>query len=593
MLVSDAFKLSLIAILIALAAIVTRRGTDESWRPYLRQLRRGLLGMPGLAAVAGIVALVGCSTWLHQRYVSEGGYESHEQELAKDAAWEKRWLPSQGEYTVSGGDVVLKVLPATRELHGQWRLEGVRVGGPELHARLPTGFELLAAKVDGRDVNATVDNDHLAIPLADCKDKACTIDIDWRLSAIGWTSSKHEALAQPSWLVGESFWLRARDVMPRLGLDGDRVVRTTADRTRLGLPAEYTLPAYWASLASGAAAPAGQWRWRIEVGGQAGVTFRGQRDGLLDFAALLAPNARKTPADGITVIHDASRNNDAQTVAADLAAMRACVAHHLGSAPSVTTIAQWPRGLPPGDGDAALAGELLLLAEEPHWDVADQGTGRLARRADIAAALTKRVLVDTADLREGTGSLWLSAGLPGAVGLLCVAEADGVEALQALLARGAQRTTQALAGTETPVGPLALAKRGEWAADYAPLAALPGTSHLSPKTLQVLLQSLRQSGDVAGSLTAAFGAEATSLWLGPPNAVDLHARDGKVTGESWIWRNGGWQPIPYKPQPRRLQSADGQLRWDAETPLASTPSLYLDDWPAYEREPKDNLHASR
>ncbi|MBW7902529.1 MAG: ABC transporter permease [Rhodocyclaceae bacterium] len=591
LLASDLFKLSLIAVLVALAAIVVRRGTDEGWRPRLRQWRRGLFGAPGLAAVAGVVALVGCAAWLHQRYVTEGGYETREQELAGDAAWEERWLPRQGEYSVDGGEVLLTVRPAGRELEGRWRLEGVRVYGPELHAALPNGFALLAAQVDGQPVEATVDDDQLAIPLADCRHRACVVDIAWRLPVAGWPVVGDGELAHPSWLVGDSFWLRAGDVMPRLGLDGDRVLRTPSERTRFGLPAQFALPAWRAGLADVAAAPSGDWRWRVEVEGRADAAAHGRQTGLLDFAALFAADARRTEADGVVLIHDASRDDDARAIAADLAAMRACVARRLGAAPAVAAVAQWPRGLPPGDGDAALAGTLLLLAEEPHWDVAERGTGRLARRADIAAALARRAVADAADLREGHGAAWLSAGLPGAVGLLCVAESDGVGALQALLSRGAQRTTEALASADVPVGPLALARQGDWAADYAPLAALPWASRLEPETLRALFAAVRGAGSVRGPLAEAFGADETALWLGPPNAVDLHARDGRPAGERWTWRDGGWQPVAAPPHPLALRVADGRLRRDAES-AAAADALFLDDWPAYEREPKDNRRAA-
>ena len=588
-LVGDGFKLSLIAILLALAAIANRRGTDEGWRPRLRQFRDGLFGSPGLAAVCGVVVLAGCSVWLHQRYVIEGGYETDEQRLAKDAAWESRWLSRQCEYSVAGGEVVLEILPETKVLRGQWRLEGVRVAGRELHALLPNGFELIETRVEGRQVAAAVDDDHMSIALADCREKNCTVDIAWRLSTSGWHAGDHESLARPSWLVGDSYWLRAKDVMPRLGLDSERVIRTPSDRIRLGLAVEFELPAYRAGLANAAAAPAGKWSWKVEIAGREADARVGKIDGLLDFAALLATDARETRLDGIALIHDASRDNDAKAVAEDLSAMRACVVRHLGSAPEVSTVAQWPRGLPPGSGDVAVAGDLMLLAEEPHWDVADQGTGRLARRADIAAALTRRSICDAADLREGEGGLWLAEGLPGAMGLLCVAETGGAEALLALLSRGAQRATEALAGAETPVGQLALALRDEWGADYAPLAALNWTSRLESEDMQALLASVRSTGDIGSSLAAMFGGSAAESYLGLPKAVDLRVRDGSPAGERWQWQNGGWGPLDAPPVPCSIAVENGRLIWDCEPATFSGSALVLDQWPAYEREPKDNM----
>ncbi|NCB04573.1 MAG: hypothetical protein EOM69_03520 [Clostridia bacterium] len=51
---------------------------------------------------------------------------------------------------------------------------------------------------------------------------------------------------------------------------------------------------------------------------------------------------------------------------------------------------------------------------------------------------------------------------------------------QALLTRGAQQATKALAEAETPVGPLALTVNDAWAAKYAPLATLAWAARLEP-----------------------------------------------------------------------------------------------------------------
>lgn len=592
-LASNSFKLALIITIIALAAAVNRRGTDEGWRSRMRQFRAGLLGRSGLAVVAGMVALAGCSIWLHQRFVTEGGYETEEQRLAKDATWESRWLSRQGNFSVQGGEVVLTIVPEAGELHGQWRLEGVSAAGEEIHALLPTGFELLGAQVDGLNVTATVDDDHLALPLPNDRNTGCTIDLSWRLPASGWNTGGHSDLAQPSWLVGDSFWLRAADVMPRLGFDAKRVIRTAADRSRLGLPKKFTLPFYRASLAHAAAAPTGQWIWRVEIKGREADIRHGQLDGLLDFAAQTFPNARRTQVDGVTLVHDNARGQDALAIAEDLAAMSLCVARRLGRAPIIDTVAQWPRGLPTGSGDAAVAGTMLLLAEEPHWDVADTGTGRLARRADIAAALARRAIGDASDLREGEGGLWIGDGLAGAIGLLCVAETDGTEALLALLSRGSQSTTKALAGAENPVGPLALAVHDKWGADYASLAAMQWASRLSPQDIEALAESVRRSGDIAGSLAGMFGEDDAKRYLGPPSAVDLHVQEVGTGGERWTWQGGGWELQDAKPVPRGISTKKGRLIWtDVPTSTAAS-TLLLDDWPAYEREPRDNMASGR
>lgn len=592
---SAAFKLALVLLLVAVAAMWTRRGTDVRWRLRWQQFGRRLRSGPGLVALAAVLAGSASATWLQQRYVTEGGYQTRAQEQADDAAWEQRWLPQRAAFNVRGGDVLITVRPQQRDLLGQWRLQGVTatpaLGGntskPVLHAALPNGFELKAVQVQGRAVTATVDGEHLAIPLADCPEAGCRVEIQWRLPATGWPVGEHEAAAQPPWLVGEAFWLHAVDVMPRLGLDAARLLRTPADRQRLGLPPEVVPPSDLSTLPSGAAAPAGYWRWQVKLDGQPDVVDGGELQGLLDFAVARLPTLLPTTVDGLRILHDASRADVARTVADDLVAMRTCIARHLGQMPAVATVLQWPRGLPAGSGDATLAGGTLLLAEAPHWDVAAQGTGRWVRRAAIAAALARRAFLDGADLREGQGALWVTEGLPGALGLRCVAEADGTAALQALLARGAQRSTQALAGAEVPVGPLAMALPTGWALDYAPLAALAWTLRQTPDSLQNLLAALRKASSIETALAASAGQDTVALWLGPPRAVDLHIKDGTAQGEQWVWRDGGWRPEPGAPAMSRVRWTDGGLRWHS-APGDEAPALWLHHTPAYEREPRDN-----
>ncbi len=596
---SDAFKLSFVVILVALAAALSRRGTDEGWRTRWQQTRVGLLGKPGLVALAGAAAMIVSGHALRNGYVHEGGYETLNEKLAKDARWEKAWLAHAADYAVTGGDVQLQVRPASHELQGQWRIEGVRLGGDTLHALVPSGFKLLSAKRNGQTILAQVEDDHLALPLPECRETACTVELAWSISADGWKVGDHDALAQPSWLVGQAFWLRAHEVMPRLGLDGDRVIRMPQERANLGLPATISLPAYRASLASKAAAPAGDWRWRIEATPTAPSTApstapwiaQGHTDGLLDFAAQFAAQAEQTTVGDISVSHDRYHRIDAMAIAQDVQQMRACVAQHLGRTPLVTQVAQWPRGLPTGDADAALAGHVLLLADEPHWDVADKGTGRFVRRADIATALAKRMVVDAADMREGAGSQWLTQGLPGAIGLLCIAQNDGVAALQSVMSRGAQQTTEALAATTDPVTTLAQAKHEGWSGKYTPMAALSQIAKMSPQSIQALLATVRLSGNMEQSLQSSIGPQTTALWLGPPNAVDLHASNKNAHGERWTWQNGGWQPSTQQAAPQGLQVDEGLIRSSGEPTLGTQPVLYLDDWPAYERNPKDNLHA--
>jgi hypothetical protein len=103
------------------------------------------------------------------------------------------------------------------------------------------------------------------------------------------------------------------------------------------------------------------------------------------------------------------------------------------------------------------------------------------------------------------------------------------------------------------------------------------------------LSSVRSTGDVGGSLARMFGDGAVASWLGPPNAVDLHARDGNPAGERWQWRNGGWQTLDVRPVPRSVSVHNGRIVWNNDPSTPSAAVLVLDDWSAYEREPRDNV----
>ncbi len=604
----NAFKLGLVLVLLALAAALTRRGLDQGWRQRLQATRRKLAGWPGLLALTGLGLLMASGYLQHQRFVAQGGYQTRDEQLAGDARWEGRWRGNPAGFSLAGGEVRLTVRPQERLLQGYWRIDALRIDGDQLHAQLPPGLSQLSATLGGQSVPARLADDHLILMLPACRDAACTLELNWQVSASGWTVVEEGKPAQPAWLVGDAFWLRARDLLPRLGLDGTRVIRSPAERSKQGLPAQALLPDYRASLASSAAAPAGDWRWRVELAqtwtsgagrvSRVDLLTQGRTTGLLDFVAYQSSQAQQTRDGNLVLVHDRWRRTDALAIARDLQLMSSCVSRRLGRVAQVSHVLQWPRGLPVedgGEGNASLSGAVLLLSEQPHWDVSDQGSGRLARRADIAAALARRGIADRADLREGVGSTWLDQGLPGALGLLCVAESDGVAAMQTLLTRAGQMLTQDLARSDYPVTTLAQAKHHGWSGQYAALAALNPVADTSPRMLQALVDSVRDSGDPDGALAQAFGPRVAELWRGPPNAVELQVDSTGVHGQRWHWRDGGWQATGEAVAPRRLQISHGQLSWHEVRagPLAceqaSSPSLVIDDWPAYEREPKDNL----
>ncbi len=167
-----------------------------------------------------------------------------------DAGWERRWItpidpnvcttePGQSTrfndprvehaFHVDGGRLDLTLDIGTDRAVGHWTLDGVKAPWGWLHLLPPAGFRLHAARANGTPVAVDGDDDdrHLPIPLDACGHEACKIDLHftWQAPAPGG-------------------WARARDLLPRLGLDGDRLLRSARQRIASGLPVSPTLPEY-------------------------------------------------------------------------------------------------------------------------------------------------------------------------------------------------------------------------------------------------------------------------------------------------------------------------------------------------------------
>ncbi|MBK1648026.1 ABC transporter permease [Rhabdochromatium marinum] len=565
---SGAFKGALVILLLALAAAVTPRGTETGWSMTWPLFRQRIRGTAGVVAGGAMLVLLLLSVVLHQGYRVKGSLEPLAVSLAKDARWEQHWLAAPAPFSVTGGNLVLRLDLGARSLEGHWTITGVQADGGLLHAELPNGFSLHSARVQGQPTPAIVEDDHLALQLGACPTNGCTVELAWSQVQSGWNAE-----ARPAWLLHDSYWLHASEVLPQLGLDPKRVLRVPADRAEQGLRPRIALPEDRAAVSIDAAAPAGRWHWRVELvdaGEERGSG--GLIEGPFDFAAAWQLDAQRSVHGETVFIHDATRTITAAQIAADLVAMRACIARRLGAAPAVSEVFQWPRGLE----ESTLAGDRLLLAEDPHWDVTDTGVGRWLRRATIASALARRQVRDATDLHQGSGSLWFSHSIPGALGLLCVADSDGIDAFAAVMEREADTVTQALAASAVPVGALLSARTDDWAGDYAPLAALDWTARQTPASFTALFAEIRNSQKLAVTLATWVGEPTGTLILGTPNASDLHVTGlpESVFGTRWHWHNGGWRMSNQAVEPWRYQQ---QAPW-----------LYLDAWPGYERSPQDN-----
>jgi hypothetical protein len=376
--------------------------------------------------------------------------------------------------------VQLRVDSTARQVEGQWTLDAMVAR--QLDAELPPGLRVTAVSVMGQPVTFEQATEHLRVPLAQCTTNACSVELNWIVSANGWPSE-----GEAYWLGPHGVWLEARRVMPRLGLDSERLLRAPVQRSEADLTPEVPTLATNSAVAVEAVAPAGDWQWHVEIDGQA---FSGHSSAPMDFAYSLQARA------------DASRQQTAVEVREDLDLMSACVARRLGSRPAVDDVSLWPTGM----GASRLSHGHLLLAQSPDWDAAAAGVGRSARRAHIAELLARRMLVDASDLRQVPGYLWLSQGVAGAIALLCVADVDGPEARAVLVKLMDDDLTRALGNDGEPVGTLADAREHGWAATYAVLASLGWTAAQSPEQLKAMTAAIRNGQGWPAAIQPLLGA---------------------------------------------------------------------------------------
>ncbi|WP_444939208.1 ABC transporter permease [Microbulbifer sp. JMSA002] len=590
----DGFKVALAVLMVGLAALWIPRGLDSRMSRGFALIRSRLIAPQGALVACSALFLLGLGTVLEDKLVVQGGYQSPEQLKREDAAWEAYWLPKASEFEVSGGDLKISINPDNQTVEAEWQLLQVQVDGQGLHFELPQGFVLVNALVDGREVTAEQRYDHMSLPISGCPELGCNIKLSWQLTAPGWSAE-----GEPSGLTPSGVWLQASDIIPRLGIDPERILRVPAEREALDLSREFILPTAQFATPLEGAAPSGDWRWQVRIKSADKPVFseQGSTNGPLDFAIQWAPDKELAVFDGFEIPHDSNRSNMVSAIAKDVGQMQACVNDRLGTDIEIKRIAQWPRGL----GETRASGTLLQLSEGPHWDIADEGTGRWLRRVDIARALARQHLVAKSDLRRIAGSAWLSDGVSGAIGLLCVAEIDGIEVLDDVLVRYSDKTTRDLAGSEIPVERLSTAPISGWARYYAPVAALDWTLHQTPESLSALLDDIQQQKNIESVLNAYVGVTRTQNMLGAPLSSALtveYLETGQIRldGQRWRWEKGGWQQVTETASYRLLADINeldakvinGNALIDR---LPSEKVLALDIWPSYQRDPAQNLLA--
>lgn len=539
------------------------------------------------------------------------------------AQWEKRWITpidpnvcttAPGQSTrfndplvehglqVDGGTVDLSVDAATGRTVGRWTLKRVNAPWGWIHLLPPSGFELTTVFANGTPVGVKGDEGHLAIPLDACGRKACEIDLRF------------------TWEAGAAAgWARARDVLPRLGLDEDRLLRSPTQRQAHGLLATPTLPEYAAATVVAGVAPAGPWQWSIRLtatdgpGGEsadpaaidpavidaatidAAATdapstvdrYDGRTHGALDFS-FAWPGRQMADPDQPSAAID-------RLIQADVDAMRTCVSDRSGLAVALRQL-RWQAAGPSGAGPAAttrlpdpledsaahLADGVLSLAPALAGD-------RPARLAAAARAFALRSIADGGRLRETRAGQWLAHGLPGALALLCATGELGADDAADLLQRVSDRVTERMSLAGDEVGAIAWARYRGWVADYAPLSALDTVRRLTPAGIRTMVEASGSGVRPAYAMANTLGADRAALVLGMPLATDLVAGEDEVHSRRWRWQQGQWKPLGRHGWQGR-QDRHWQLDILPEPDGPANLPILLDAWPAYERKVADNRH---
>ncbi|WP_437711625.1 ABC transporter permease [Sorangium sp. So ce448] len=588
-------KLSCVGLAVALAWLAYPRGTAlrriDRWRGAARQLAQGA----GALAALSLFAIACSSTILHEQIVVQSGFASKSEENAADAAWEARFWPEASAFSVEGGEVEAKIAPSARTAHVRWKLRGVRASAAKLHGSLRTGMDIDGAQVDGSPREVVTASEHFMVDLGSCAQSGCDVELEIRIASPRWFAE-----GQAPWLDGSGVWARAADLVPRLGYDGERALRSPSTRRALGLAERPGALDRNALVPALAVAPAGLWRWSVSFSDQGVSTpVEGSTTQGLDFAVAWLPRGaepRQLRQEGVTAWHGPSRADTAREVLEDVQTMSACVQARLGAIPEVTTVVQAPRDL----GEIRAHGAVLWLPEGDGWDVAASGAGRLKRRAAVAEALAARSLADRADLRAEPGARWLINGVAGWIGLECVRRSDGGDAWLALLDRRSDDVADALGALDAPVSGLADDGAASWVMAYAPLETLAwaqavGDAEALHAATRVA-DMVRSGEPVRGALARAAGPIMADRLLGPPSASDVTVAiaDGgalEVRGERSRWEGGGWRPVSSsfeivqrfhdEETPARVTRVPARLESDAQF-------VVFDAWPSFERSPRDN-----
>ncbi|MEM8987965.1 MAG: hypothetical protein AAGC95_14710 [Pseudomonadota bacterium] len=597
--VGGLYRLAIVGVILAFAWLFWRRGVAMAMKERLTVALGRVPGMGGAIGAASLLTMVATGVIIHTHTVELGDYTSMRQDNDKAARLEKKIDATRGAFTVAGGKAFVFVDVAEATARSVMELDMLEAPDGILHGDLPRQGRILGVKIDDSDAEVDVIEDHFTIDMARCADKRCSLTINLEIDASGWSFEE-----RPMWLNKTSAWMRASDVLPKLGLNPTQYLRVPAVRRQYGL-AETPPNAPTAALAPlSALAPGENWTWSVEFSEPGETTpLSGTIDGPLDFAVGWSKKAvfARTEGDGVIVVHGKRRSMAAETILIDVSDMRNCVADILGAAPDISTIAQAPRFL----GDLSLHGNLLWAPEEQGWDVGFEGAGRLLRRVEIARVIAARHLETSAALRDEEGARWLTSGAAGWIALECLRSIDGSEAWRTVLDLKGVDITAELGASRVPVTRFSQAFDADWAKPYAAYSTLvwaEGAGRNGAADVIRQITTLVRSGrPTPAAMRDTMEVEIAETLLGPPSASSIAIAavkpDGSVTltAQRWVWRNGDW--VEAEASGDVLQSFDDKNRSplivnaDAVSVVAGNGGTFtlLPSTPAFERTLTDNI----
>lgn len=589
----DLLKIGVVFIIATLAWLSWIRGTDFSlttrWRmAYAR------LGSVAPLALVGVLLITVPGTILYQKFIVHGEYKSLKDEIAEAAAWEKEWWNKGSAYSVEGGEIEIKVNPANRSFEATWKLDNVTSSNGLLLGSLPHSVNISSATVDGKKVTPDIAYDYFSLPLNNCPSKGCSVELNLSAKFQDWSADNVQ-----SWLLPSGVWLRAENVLPTLGLDPQRRLHIPAEREEYDLTKlENNLPQD-AMQAADTVAPKGSWHWNVEIGGE-GVSSQssGSLNAPLDFAMVWLPTTpNQMNKNGIEVWYGDTYEQAAKDILEDTQLMAEHVNSLLGQVPEVKYIVQAPRKM----GEIVQYGQTLWLPENLGWDLASKGPGRERRRAAIASALSRHLLLQATDLHTEDGAEWLLSGVSGWIGMESLRRSDGEHAWMAEQNWQAKELSSALGkGLKAPIVSVKDAKKAQWLKPYTALSTLNWANAQGAEKTSALVKEMLikvQNGEsIPDALVALAGEGTAHHLLGMPMVSDISLGIDKqqkiqIKAKRWQWHDKGWELIEAPKEVLQLIGDKVKLINLKEPFELDTNQTFIlfDSLPSVERTPKDNV----